>query len=102
MIYQQSFLPVRVKLDMIDQTYPVSERLIEAVAAEIGTNPIELPLLYETIDPDALDALVESLSGGEITFSYAGCAVTVESTGAIEINERSPGTHLPGESAIDE
>lgn len=87
---------------MIQQRHPVSERVIHAVADETGTDPLDLPPLYETIDPDALDALIDSLSDGELTFRYTGCAVTIESTGAIELDERYFGNNPADESATDE
>lgn len=81
---------------MSDQNHSVSERVIETVAAEAETDPMDLPLLYETIDPDALDALIETLSDGEVTFQYAGFAITVESTGIIELDNRSISSNLAG------
>lgn len=79
---------------MTDEEHPVSERVIHAVAIEIGTDPGDLPLLYETIDPDALDALVETLTDGKVIFQYAGFAVTVESTGVIKLDNRCIGSNL--------
>lgn len=64
---------------------PVSRRIVEAVARSNGVNPTELPSLYETIDPDALDALVTSHSDGKgkndfsVQFTYADREVVVRS-----------------------
>lgn len=86
---------------MTDQGHPVSERVIDAVAVATGTDPLDLPLLYETVDPDALDALAESLSDGEVIFQYAGYTVTVENTGAIELDKRYLGSGPAGESSTE-
>lgn len=70
---------------MTGEEYPVSEQVIEAIAAETEMNPMDLPLLYEALDPDALDALIKTLSDGEITFQYAEFTVTVQSTGRVHL-----------------
>lgn len=57
----------------------VSRRVVRAVARETGTDPLELPRLFDTIDPDALDALVREMAAGEVQFRYAGHEVTVDS-----------------------
>lgn len=70
---------------------PVSERVIEQVAAETNTDPIDLEPLFTRIDPDALDALFSNGAGttvraeGQITFPMGGCDVTVDATGAIDV-----------------
>ncbi|MFT4882853.1 MAG: hypothetical protein ACI8U4_000349 [Natronomonas sp.] len=69
----------------------VSERLIQRVANTTNSNPSELPVLYDHIDPDALDTLIEKMSDGEISFTYAGCEVTVESEGTIRLDEHHIG-----------
>lgn len=51
----------------------------ETADSESGPDP--LPPLFETIDPDALDSLAAS-EGDQgnclVTFTYGGCAVSVE------------------------
>lgn len=69
----------------------VSERLIQRVANTTNSNSSELPVLYDHIDPDALDTLIEKMSDGEISFTYAGCEVTVESEGTIRLDEHHTG-----------
>lgn len=63
-----------------------SEAVIRAVASIEGTDPadLDMPLFY-SIDPERLDTLIETMSDGEVTFEYFGYSVTVESTGAIQI-----------------
>lgn len=71
----------------------VSQSIVEAVAEAEGVAPEELaPPLYEVIDPDALGRLFASTSNadrgdGRVTFRYAGHDVTVESDGAVSVEE---------------
>lgn len=51
-----------------------------AVARARDCDPLDLPPLAATIDPDGLDALVDgspATEGVVATFEYAGCSVTV-------------------------
>lgn len=70
---------------MAPESSAVSRRVIQAVASETDTDPLELPRLYDAIDPEALDALVDGLSSGDVHFKYAGHLVIVESDGTIRI-----------------
>lgn len=75
-----------------DETYaiaPIEDTLvdiIEHVAALEETAVCDLPPLYESVDPDLLDAVLES---GEVTvsFSYCGYAVSVQSDGLLIVSE---------------
>ena len=56
--------------------------VIETVAAVTGTDPIELPPLYDAIDPDALNSLFEpherrTDSDLRVEFSYNGFDLVV-------------------------
>ena len=44
-----------------------------------GKNDEELPVLYDCIDPEGLDAVIDRMTDGEVSFVYAGCRVTVTS-----------------------
>ncbi len=51
-----------------------------AVARARDCDPLDLPPLAGTVDPDGLDALVDGSADAEGvagTFEYAGCSVTV-------------------------
>jgi hypothetical protein len=67
----------------------ISERVVHEVAAAKRTEPTELPPLYEAVDPDALDACVGGMLGGEVTFQYAGCTVTADNDGRIRVRTDS-------------
>lgn len=68
-----------------------SDAVISAVARTAGRDPVSLPRLYRTIDPDALDRVFAPLrtgpgrSTGSITFEYADHVVTVYGHGAVEV-----------------
>lgn len=66
----------------------IAEEVVESVADETGTDPLSLPPLAETLDPDALNALIDGLADGTVSFRYAGCDVTVESDGTVGVAER--------------
>lgn len=73
---------------------PVSQRVVEAVAAYRGLEPTALDPLYTSIDPDALDALLADRDGGpdrsvDLSFRYAGLTVTVDADGTIRLSERT-------------
>lgn len=70
---------------------PVGGHIVKAVARSAGVDPTELSPLYETVDPDALDALVTSLADGtgqehfSVQFTYAGREVVVRANEDIDI-----------------
>lgn len=62
----------------------VTERVVDEVADRAGVSPLELPPIYEAIDPDALDRLFSGSPDDtapsppdSVTFAYAGYSVTV-------------------------
>lgn len=80
---------------------PASETVLEAVAEVSGRSlvttdaddPAEtLAPLYRTVDPDALDALVDSTSSDghpaiRIEFTYCGYRVTADDSGLVTVRE---------------
>lgn len=71
-----------------------STEVVERIAARVGVDPIELETpLYDEIDPDALDALVNHMDGRQdqasvrVEFTYDGYAVTVDTTNGITIEQ---------------
>jgi hypothetical protein len=64
---------------------------VNEVASVAGVDQLDLPPIALSIDPDALDEVVESMgtvSGaptGQVTFPYAGCEVTVRSDGTVDV-----------------
>lgn len=76
-----------------------AERVVHTVATKLDADPLDLPQLYETIDPDALNACIRALTEGELSFSYAGVEVTVDASGTIQVTD--PSSHTAGAGAGD-
>lgn len=73
----------------------VTDTVLRAVAEREGCSQLDLPLLYESIDPDALNALFtdpKPPAGGStvVEFEYAGYVVRVAEPGTVELCPVSP------------
>lgn len=70
---------------------PVSQRIVQAAATITDVDPLELPPLFEAVDPDALDALVSSSAasgtGPLVEFRYEGYVVTVAQGGEVALSK---------------
>lgn len=70
----------------------VSQRVVDAVAAASDVDPLDLPPLYDVIDPDALDDLfADTTSTGRtgsarVVFTLDGCEVTVSGDGTVDVS----------------
>ncbi|WP_347877763.1 HalOD1 output domain-containing protein [Halobacterium sp. R2-5] len=64
-----------------------SNRILDAVAAQTDSDPVDLPPLYDTIDPEVLDSLVETMDNGAISFTYAGHEITVAHDGELAFSD---------------
>ena len=68
-----------------------STKVVRRVAAVTDREVIQLPPLYETIDPEALDAIVDSVSTDASSlvcrFTYEECRITVDGSGAVSVEE---------------
>lgn len=70
-----------------------SESIIIAVADAEDVPPLNLPPLYPTVDPDALDTFIGSLNDtrgerqGSATFAYGNYEVTVTGDGDVSLAE---------------
>jgi hypothetical protein len=79
---------------MVDSTIPVeslttAERVITAVAEATDVSPTELsPPLYDVVDPDALESLVEQApdDGVRISFEFHECTVIVSGNGDVSVS----------------
>lgn len=81
--------PLPVETTWEDGEHP-STAIVRAVAAVTDREPTALPLLHESVDGEALDALVTRKSSSfqgavQATFSYAGVSVSVDSDGGLEV-----------------
>jgi hypothetical protein len=64
----------------------VPERVVLAVAEANDVSPMEVsPPLYETVDSDALESLIEQTSDPsfKVSFEFHGCQVTVQGNGDV-------------------
>ena len=77
---------VENRLDEQSDASP-SERVIDSIAALTGRRPIDLPPLYEAVEPEALDRVVRSGEGGtlSLSFAYAGTRVTFDARGTLRV-----------------
>ncbi|WP_222916891.1 HalOD1 output domain-containing protein [Natrinema sp. SYSU A 869] len=72
---------------------PVSIRVVEAVAAREGIDPLEVsPPLHDVLDPTALDELFEPTGtsqrpDGTVSFTYHGHRVRVDSDGRVTLED---------------
>jgi hypothetical protein len=64
-----------------------STAVVRAVGSATGRDPLELPVMQDTIDTDALDALVARSGDAttRVSFSYAGVDVVVDGAGGIVV-----------------
>ena len=65
---------------------PIVEQVVANVAQVSDTDALELPPLYDAVDPEALETLVATLGHGEVSFDYAGYSVTVDSSGSVSLD----------------
>lgn len=59
--------------------------VVSAVAAVTGREPTSLTPLYDAVDPDALDQIVDADGFVRVAFTYAGIAVAVDSRGRVRL-----------------
>lgn len=62
--------------------------VVSAVAEVEQTDPIELPPLYDAIDPEALNTLFTARSDpglDQITFQYAGYTIVIQASGEVQV-----------------
>lgn len=77
---------------------PPSQRVPRRVASVLNVDVLELPPLYESVDPDALDGLFANHDGlsrtrtGTVSFAYAGCTVFVDADGTVTVREGGVGS----------
>lgn len=71
----------------------VTREIVAATADATGRGPENLPPLYDAVDPDALNALVNrpphvghGATEVEVTFGFAGCTVTVSATDEVNVS----------------
>ena len=70
---------------------PVSTKVVQQVAAVTGQEVAQLQPLYDTIDPEALDAIMNSGAADTpspiIQFTYSGYRITVDESGEVSVDK---------------
>jgi len=61
--------------------------VLQRIATERGSDPVELPPIGRVIDPDAMERLLRSSEATSITFGYCGYDVTVTSDGRVSLGD---------------
>lgn len=67
----------------------VPTRVVEAVADAVDADPDELSPLYHAVDPDALEAVLDSADDARVQFEYAGRRIDVWSDGSVSVGEET-------------
>lgn len=71
---------------MDDVDTSVSKQVIQTVADRSATDELDLPPLFDTLDPESLDTLIREMEEGMVSFDYAGYTVTVKKNGAVDVH----------------
>lgn len=80
---------------------PVSRHVIEKVSEATDTDPADLEPLFNTVDPDGLNALFSDIQSasprddGHVAFPIAGCQVTIWADGRVEVEENDDPAATP-------
>jgi len=74
-----------------DEADSPSQFIVQRIAEATDREVTQLPPLYDTVDPDALDDLLSSIdndnSSFSIKFSYAGQQVSIEAGGSVNCEQ---------------
>lgn len=81
---------------MVGPASSVADRLIFQLAERTEKAPEDLPRLYDRVDPDALETLIDQMDDGMVRFDYAGYEIIIESTGAIRFDQLQPASERAG------
>ena len=72
----------------IEECETISRCMVRAVADAANVDPVELnPPLYEAIDIEALDELLESCQQGQVRFPYKEWTVVARGDGIVVVND---------------
>lgn len=77
----------------IEEDESMTHAVIQAVASLLDNNPRELPPLYDSVDPEALNAIFShrdqssQLQGTEIKFTYLEQEITIQNGTILYISQ---------------
>lgn len=70
-----------------DQTIDcVSSGIVDAIAAHADTDPLDMEPLYNVIDLEALDSLIECGTDVRVSFEYANHTVVVDGDATVIVD----------------
>ncbi len=77
----------------------VTELVVDCLADATGRDPLELPPLWEVIDPEGLNSVFEPRRSGDeragtVQFRYCGHEVTVETQSSVIVSAKRVSTGL--------
>ena len=88
---RQQRSPGRGDAERTFETGHVNEALVDALASAAGEDPLNIAPIYESVDPDALEALFRTGSGERtLRFEHDGYRVEIDGGGTIHV---TPGDH---------
>ncbi|WP_435181573.1 DUF7576 family protein [Halorussus sp. AFM4] len=77
----------------LDDGETMLDGVTKTVAAVVGEDVRDLPALYDVLDPDCLERLVESARCDlRVSFTYAGCDVVADGRGLVAAAPVTDGT----------
>lgn len=88
--------------DMERMGATVSKQTIQKVSNKTNEDAVELPPLYDAIDPDALNRLIDGMSHGEVSFTYAGHEVVVDSDEEVRLGDQPTSRSAPETARSDD
>lgn len=66
---------------------PPSMTVVQTVADAGETGPSDLPPLYDAVDPDALDAMIQGRNTESVVFDYCDYTVAVQENHLVTIRK---------------
>ncbi|NHN40462.1 hypothetical protein G9C85_02270 [Halorubellus sp. JP-L1] len=87
---------------MASTTESVTTRIVRSVADATDSDALELPPLYDAVDPDGLETLVEGMAEGAVAFTYADRTVTVRADGHVDVDEPAPEVGASTRTAVSD
>ena len=87
-----------MSVTQIGRREDIVDRILSEVADAEDCGKLDLPPLFDAVEPDALEMLVDHETSFKLTFSYMGYDIVLENSGEIDVRMAGE-THLPGHSA---
>ena len=87
-----------MSVTQIERREAVVDQILSKVADAEDCGKLDLPPLFEAVDPDALEKLVDHDASFKLSFTYYGYEVEFENPGGIDVTE-SRETRLPENTA---